>query len=303
MVQQPSIEQAVIFAGGSGERLRPLTNDLPKPLAPVNGVPFLDYLLEALRVIGIKRVLLLLGYKADKIMGYYDGQFIDGAINIEYSVGAVEDLTGRRLINAYPQLDEEFLLMYGDNYWPIEWQDMLSLYRSKGVLAMTTVFNNRHGTGEYGSENNIAVKSDNMVLRYDKSRQSPGLNGVDIGFFIVNRKVVPRQCTQNISFEEVVLPELVQSGQLAAHLTCRQYYYITNMSSLQQFERYVSESKIGYIGITEQDKLLRKRLRVQGLGEKGHLVIERKIFDEDISHRTQRIYRNDIDQSLGRTWA
>jgi hypothetical protein len=119
----------------------------------------------------------------------------------------------------------------------------------------------------------------------------------------VNRKVVPRQCTQNISFEEVVLPELVQSGQLAAHLTCRQYYYITNMSSLQQFERYVSESKIGYIGITEQDKLLRKRLRVQGLGEKGHLVIERKIFDEDISHRTQRIYRNDIDQSLGRTWA
>lgn len=188
MGQQRSIEQAVIFAGGSGERLRPLTNDLPKPLAPINGVPFLDYLLEELCAIGIKRVLLLLGYKADKITGYYDKLDLGGTIKIDYSVGTAEDLTGRRLINAYPQLDDEFLLMYGDNYWQIEWREMLSLYRSKGVLAMTTVFNNRQGTGEYGIENNIAVKSNNMVFRYDKSRKSPGLNGVDIGFFIVNKK-------------------------------------------------------------------------------------------------------------------
>ena len=246
MEQQGAIEQAVIFAGGSGERLRPLTNDLPKPLAPINGVPFLDYLLEALQTIGIKRVLLLLGYKADKVMEYYDGLNLEGKINIDYSVGKAEDLTGRRLINAYTQLEEEFLLMYGDNYWPIEWRDMLSLYRTKGVLAMTTVFNNRQGTGEYGCENNIAVKSDNMVIRYDKSRKSPGLNGVDIGFFIMNKMVVPLHCAQNISFEEVVLPKLAQAGQLAAHLTDRQYYYITDMSSLQRFEHFAAENKIRY---------------------------------------------------------
>lgn len=251
MGQQKSIEQAVIFAGGSGERLRPITNDIPKPLAPINGVPFLDYLLEQLHTIGIKRVLLLLGYKADKVTGYYNGLNLGGAIKIDYSVGTAEDLTGRRLINAYSQLDEEFLLMYADNYWQIEWPDMLSLYRSKGVLAMTTVFTNQQGTGEYGSENNIAVRSDNMVLRYDKSRRSPGLNGVDIGFFIMNRKVVPLQCVENISFEEVVLPDLVQAGQLAAHLTGSQYYYITNMSSLQRFEHFVVESNIRYMRETE----------------------------------------------------
>ena len=41
-----NVDQAVIFAGGRGERLRPLTDHLPKPMAPVNGVPFLDYLIK-----------------------------------------------------------------------------------------------------------------------------------------------------------------------------------------------------------------------------------------------------------------
>jgi hypothetical protein len=117
-------------------------------------------------------------------------------------------------------------------------------YRSKKVLATTTVFTNRRGTGEYGVENNIAVGADGMVLRYDKSRRSPGLSGVDIGFFVVNKRVVPTECAENISFEEVVLPRLVASGQLGAFLTDTQYYYITNMESLRRFERFAAESGI-----------------------------------------------------------
>ena len=51
------IEQAVILAGGKGERLKPLTDQVPKPMARVLGVPFLDYLLGLLEREGIKRVL------------------------------------------------------------------------------------------------------------------------------------------------------------------------------------------------------------------------------------------------------
>ncbi|MEE9118441.1 MAG: sugar phosphate nucleotidyltransferase, partial [Calditrichia bacterium] len=72
------IKQAVILAGGQGTRLRPLTNGLPKPLAPVNGIPFLDYLLSCLIDVGIVHVVLLVGYKAEKIMNRYGHELADG---------------------------------------------------------------------------------------------------------------------------------------------------------------------------------------------------------------------------------
>ena len=66
-----NITQAVILAGGRGERLRPLTDSIPKPMAPINGVPFLDYLINSVIQAGIGKILILLGYKADLIADRY----------------------------------------------------------------------------------------------------------------------------------------------------------------------------------------------------------------------------------------
>ena len=112
------IKQAVILAGGKGERLMPITKNIPKPLAPVNNKPFMDYLIKSLVDVKINHVLILTGYKANKIEERYSN--IQG-INIEFNRGEVNDETGARLINAFTLLDEYFLLLYGDNYWPIEW--------------------------------------------------------------------------------------------------------------------------------------------------------------------------------------
>src|SRR3990167_5007880 len=132
------LDQAVILAGGRGERLRPLTDHLPKPKAPVNDIPFLDYLIKLLTDSGIKRLLFLLGYRAESVVNRY-GNRLPGGIEIQYSIGSVSDLTGRRLLNAYQYLDERFILLYGDNYWPIEIDQMLTLYETKASCALATV--------------------------------------------------------------------------------------------------------------------------------------------------------------------
>ena len=237
------IEQAVIFAGGRGERLRPLTDAIPKPMAPIVGRPFLDYLLQALKDSGIRKVLILVGYKAQVIQERY-GNGENADLAIDYSVGTAEDLTGRRLLRAYPQLQDRFLLLYGDNYWPIELGKMQSLYEQKKARCLTTVFANRHGTGEYGPENNIEVGPDGFVRRYDKKRLAPGLNGVDMGFFILDKQVIDPRTTENIFFEETVLPLLAQQQDLVAYVTDVQYYYITNMESLRRFENFVHKQHI-----------------------------------------------------------
>jgi len=236
------LNQAVIFAGGRGERLRPLTDKIPKPMVPVNGRPFLDYLINSILQVGIRRIVILIGYKAKIIMNRYGDLLKDGT-KIEYSIGTVEHQTGRRLLNAYKLLDDYFLLLYGDNYWPIELDKMLDLYNKKNVRVSTTVFSNKNGTGEYGKENNTEVGDDNFVKQYDKQRKSPGLQGVDVGYFIIKKDALNPNLDGNISFEQDMLPGLISERQLVAYMSDSQYYYITNMDSLKNFESVVIERK------------------------------------------------------------
>ena len=212
----------------------------------------LDYLLHSIVVVGIKRILILVGYKSEVIISRYNKM---KDITIEFSYGTKHDRTGRRVLNAYKQLDDHFLLLYGDNYWPLEIDQMVDLYNRKNVKVSTTVFSNKKGTGEYGKENNVEVGEDNLVRIYDKQRKSTSTNGVDIGYFIVDKKAINPNVRGNISFEEDILPKLISERQLAAYVTDTQYYYITNMDTLKNFESVVIEKKIE----TLPDKLFQGR--------------------------------------------
>ena len=79
------VSQAVIIAGGRGERLRPFTDAAPKPLFPIGGVPFINRLLDQISSFGIKDVVILLGYRADQVME----EVGDGSrfgLNVRYDV-------------------------------------------------------------------------------------------------------------------------------------------------------------------------------------------------------------------------
>ena len=233
------INNAVILAGGRGDRLRPLTDKIPKPLAPINGVAFLDYLIYSIYQVGITNILLLLGYKADVIVARYNN--IQN-ITIECAHGTEEDKTGSRILNAYDQLNDHFLLLYGDNYWPIELDDMRFNYQQPNAAVTTTVFSNKKGTGEYGFRNNVVVGNDGFVVKYDKKQETDAANGVDMGYFLIAKEALDPEMSGNVSFEEDILPKLIVKKQLGAYVTDTQYHYITNMDTLKSFETAVKEN-------------------------------------------------------------
>ena len=189
---------------------------------------------------------MLLGYKNEKIIQRY-GDSLSNGIKIEYSIGTTEDQTGRRLLNAYPLLDEHFLLMYGDNYLPIAIEEMKEVYNKTNASIQTTVFSNTNGTGEYGFENNIEVGEDFIVRNYDKTRKSKGLNGVDVGFFIVQKGILDPTLDGNLSFEEDIFAGLVRNRRVVGYVTNIQYYYITNIKSLQGFEVFAATEKLQHL--------------------------------------------------------
>lgn len=250
------IRQAVILAGGRGERLRPFTDNKPKPMIDVNGRPFLEHLIEMLKENGVSEVVLLLGYLPEKIISHF-GDGSQFGMAIQYSVGGVSDGTGTRIKNAKELLDNNFLLLYSDNHWPVQLERMVEFYEGKNVLATTTVYNNKDGLGEYGFQNNIAVDHDDMVTLYDKSRRNTKLNGTDIGFFLLDKKLLDLMPDADFSFESEVLPKLASQNQLAAFRTDHPYYPITTIDHVRRAEKYLIPKKVV---ILDRDGVINKKM-------------------------------------------
>ena len=97
------IEQVVILAGGKGKRLGPLTEEIPRPLVLINGVPFCDYLLNSLVKVGIKKILFLIGYKGNLIKDRYTN--LNG-LNTTFSFSHEDINTGKRILDACNMLDD-----------------------------------------------------------------------------------------------------------------------------------------------------------------------------------------------------
>ena len=214
-------KQAVILAGGRGSRLGPFTETRPKPMVEVHGRPFLEYLVEMLREQGFSEVLLLLGYLSHVVQDHFGdgGRF---GVRITYSVTAPEDLTTRRLLVAREQLDSVFLLMYCDNYWPMQFDRLWEQYVSSGAPALTTVYSNK----DRYSRDSVKVGADGFMEIFDRSRTTPGLQGVEISYAILRRDLLDRLTDPDLLIEEALYPQLTREKKLAAHVTDHRYYSV-----------------------------------------------------------------------------
>ena len=199
-----------MLAGGMGVRLRPYTLDTPKPMVNVNGRPFVEYLIEFLKSNGIKELVLLLGYLPEKVVEHV-GDGSKFGLRVKYSIGGVDDYTGTRVRNAKALLDDTFLLLYCDNYLPMDIGKLAAFHAKKNVPATVTVYTNKDSR----TKNNMFVDADGYVATYDRSRAAPGLNGVDMGFFIVKKEVVDAMPTHNFWFEEETVSRLIAEKNLA----------------------------------------------------------------------------------------
>ena len=110
----PTVHKAVLLAAGRGTRMRELTNDLPKPMIEVRGKPILLHIAEGLKAAGIRRLLIVVGYRADVVQSFFgNGQAL--GVSIEYVTQVVQDGTGRVVDLARDfAASDPFILSYGD---------------------------------------------------------------------------------------------------------------------------------------------------------------------------------------------
>ncbi|AGK61944.1 UDP-N-acetylglucosamine diphosphorylase/glucosamine-1-phosphate N-acetyltransferase [Archaeoglobus sulfaticallidus PM70-1] len=106
--------QAVILAAGEGQRLRPFTAKKPKPMIEISGKPILEHLIEEVRKAGIRDIVLVVGYRRERIMDYF-GSGRDFDVDIEYVIQEQQLGTANALKSAESLVENEFIVIGGDN--------------------------------------------------------------------------------------------------------------------------------------------------------------------------------------------
>ncbi|PDT81478.1 HAD-IIIA family hydrolase [Sinorhizobium sp. BJ1] len=230
--------QAVILAGGRGTRMQPITLDRPKPMVPVLGRPFLEYQIEQLRQEGFERVLLLLGYLPNVVIDHFgDGSRF--GIKIEYAVTGADDLTSSRISNARNLIDPCFMLLYCDNYWPMRMERMWQQFCAAAKPGMITVYSNRDGF----SRGSVILDSENNVTVFDRSRLTPGLQGVEISYAILTDLALELLPDKDTLFEEAIYTPLATQRRLAAYVSEHCYYSVGSIQRLPATERFMKHEK------------------------------------------------------------
>lgn len=225
--------QAVILAGGRGTRMRPVTNDRPKPMVPILDHPFLEYQIEQLREQGFERVLLLLGYLPEAVQQYFgDGR--RWGINISYSVTDPDQLTTGRIADARDLLEPCFLLLYCDNYWPMRMERLWQRFCDAAKPALITAFSNR----DRSARGSVLLDANQNVLIFDRLRRHPWLREVEISYAIITDLALSLLPEAEALFEEAIYTPLARQGRLAAYVTDHKYYSIGSLDRLPATERF-----------------------------------------------------------------
>ncbi len=230
-------EQAVILAGGRGTRMQPITFHRPKPMVLVNGRPFLEYQIEQLKEQGFTRILLLLGYLPDCVQRHF-GDGSRWGVKIDYSIGTADELTSTRIQRARDLLDPCFLLLYCDNYWPMDIGRMWSRFVARRKPAMITVYSNKDSYSKGG----VRLDDEGDACVFDRLRTMPDLREVEISYAILTDRALELLPDEDMLVEEAVYTPLAAQGKLAAFRSDHRYYSVGSLNRLPATERFLKRT-------------------------------------------------------------
>jgi len=128
--QEYKFMKAVILAGGLGKRLRPLTNNKPKPMMPLGGKPILVHVINWVKKNDMKEIVLCVSYLHKTIEDYFgDGKKF--GVKIEYAISSKPLATAGQLKTAEKFIDDTFVCVYGDTILDFNLKNMIRQHKKK----------------------------------------------------------------------------------------------------------------------------------------------------------------------------
>jgi D-glycero-alpha-D-manno-heptose 1-phosphate guanylyltransferase len=207
----------ILLVGGLGSRLRSVVRDVPKPMAPVAGRPFLTYLLDQLAEQGVHNAILATGYMGDVVERTLGARW--KTVNLLYShereplgTGGALQLASRKLTS------ERFVVMNGDTYVTLDlaaFADCARQHRGSLGVALAHV----DDTARYGA---VMLHDDRVTGFTEKGRNGSGY--INAGVYLLDRVTVGQWCKgERFSFEADVVTPMAAGGNVWGYTATRDF--------------------------------------------------------------------------------
>ena len=178
------VKSAIILAGGKGERLRPYTNDRPKPMVEIAGKPILSYQLGQLKKAGIKKVVFACSYKREVLQKHLDSGKKYG-IEALFSVEETPLGRGGGIKQAMKMLGEfeNVLITNGDNLWKLNVLELIKKHEDRKATATVLVvpLKSPYGIVEFNEMDEILGFREKPILPH----------WVNAGVYIFSKEIEP----------------------------------------------------------------------------------------------------------------
>ena len=201
---------AIILAGGLGTRLQGVVKDLPKPMAPINGKPFLTYLLDYLIYYGYTKVILSVGYLHEKIEDFFRNRY--KSIEIDYAVETEPLGTGGAIAFALEKCQSlNVLILNGDTIFRTDLAAFETFHLSKkGQFSM--VLRHMPDVSRYGS---VQTDNNDLITMFTEKGTASGEGLINGGIYLINKQLLSKHpMPQKFSFEKDLMEKIFDTEPL-----------------------------------------------------------------------------------------
>ncbi|MBO7491079.1 MAG: nucleotidyltransferase family protein [Bacteroidales bacterium] len=197
-------KEAIILAGGFGTRLQGVVKDLPKPMAPVNGRPFLTYILDYLIEYQYDKIILSVGYLHEKIEAYFGSQY--KSLAIDYAVETEPLGTGGGIAFAMSKCSSDnVLVINGDTIFKVD-LSMFERFHEDKECQLSIVLREVEDVSRYGS---VTTDSNDRIVLFSEKGASEGRGFINGGVYLIQRRLFDNHPKpERFSFERDLMEKL-----------------------------------------------------------------------------------------------
>lgn len=237
------LNEVAILAGGMGTRLRSRTGLLPKPMAPLQGRPVLEHLVELCREHGFQRIALLVHYEHQAISDYF-GDGSRWEVELTYCVEREARGTAGALLDALPHMAEQFVVLYGDTYADVDLGAIWQAHVDRRANATLFLHPNDHPADSDLVE--IDAHSRILAIRpYPREQAEAFANLVNAALYVFDRdclaKLIPTDVKSDIAHH--TLPAMIKTGLPAFGYVSPEY--IKDMGTPERLDKVNRDMAVG----------------------------------------------------------
>lgn len=177
-------QEAIVLAGGFGTRLQSVISDVPKPMAPIKGKPFLSYVLLYLKKYGVRHIILSVGHLHEVVEAYF-GENWEG-LEISYAIENEPLGTGGAIKYAFEKIKfQEAYVVNGDTFFDVN-LNTFHKYHAKKQAEISLALRAVDDVSRYGT---VQTNGDNQIIAFSEKGKFEGKGNINGGIYLINKQI------------------------------------------------------------------------------------------------------------------